>query len=278
MKNPIKHIKHMLKDPINTIDEANARKKEIMPWFIASVAIGAGFGILDGILSTGFLMIVALVGIFGAMFFGFLLFIIKKAKEKFEALTCDKCNTMATLKTLEEYNEFVSWTASKNEAKYHGVSHPSSNDGIVSEVKASASATVAVSIDLKCPHCSNVKKLIYTITPFKCEAKQKKVPVLSVEGAKANLERAVKEVVADYNDLEKRAEIPYSIHSVNHPNFEERGKAHINEDKVHPLYNGVRIMYRKDVEEMVEAFFIHNQLDGTISDPNKPKKDKKSKK
>ena len=31
MKNPIAYLKHIVKDPINTIAEADARKKEIMP-------------------------------------------------------------------------------------------------------------------------------------------------------------------------------------------------------------------------------------------------------
>ena len=161
MKNPIKHLKHMWKDPINTIDEANARKKEVMPWLYGSIGVAVlGCG-LSNIGPLGFLMIFGLVGVFGIMAFGFMLFIIKKAKEKFAALTCDECNTLAVIKTPEEYAEFVSYSVESNVATYSGISHPASNNGVVERVTAKGSASAVVSIDLKCPNCGNVKKLSY---------------------------------------------------------------------------------------------------------------------
>ena len=103
MKNPLKHLKHMWKDPITTIDEANARKKEVLPWLFGSIGVavlGAGLSNVKGL---DFLMFVGIIGIFGVMAFGFMLFIIKKAKQKFEALTCNHCNTMATFENAEKY-------------------------------------------------------------------------------------------------------------------------------------------------------------------------------
>ena len=271
MKNPLQQIKHMWKDPINTIDEANARKKEIMPWLYGSIGLAVlGCG-LSNIGPLGFLMIFGMVGVFGVMLFGFMLFIIKKAKQKFQALTCDKCNVMAEIKTPEDFTKYVSYTVGEHVAEYRGISHPKSIDGVISKVEAKGSATVAVSIDLKCPHCGEVKRLIYTITPFKCSAVEEKVLVGQVEVVKMRLENNVKEIVRDYNDLEKRASFPYSIHSKKNPNYENRTKAQVGTSYI-PRYNGVRIDYRKDVEEMVEAFFLENQLDGNIVDPNKSKK------
>ena len=270
MKNPLKHIKHMWKDPINTIDEANARKKEIMPWLYGSIGVAVLFCGLDGILGTGILMVLGLIGVFGVMAFGFMLFIIKKAKQKFQALTCDKCNVMAEIKTPEDFAKYVSYTVGTHEAEYRGINHPASNNGVVSKVEAKGSAIVVVSIDLKCPNCGEVKRLLYTITPFKCSAVEQKVLVRDLEAVKTRLENNVKEVVRDYNDLEKRASFPYSIHSKKNPNYENRTKPQVGTSYI-PRYNDVRIDYRKDVVEMVEAFFLENQLDGTISDPNKPK-------
>ena len=263
MKNPFKHLKHMWKDPINTIDEANARKKEVLPWFFGSVGLavlGSGLSNINGL---DFLVIFGMIGIFGAIAFGFMLFIIKKAKQKFKALTCNKCNVMAEIKTPEDFAEYVSYTVGKHIAEYHGISHPSSNNGVVSKVEATGSATVAVSIDLKCPHCGEVKHLTYTITPFKCSAVEEKVPAGQIEAVKLRLENSVKEVVRDYNDLEKRPSFPYSIHSKKNPSYENRTKPQFGSNWI-PRYNGVRIDYRKDVEEMVEVFFLENQLDGTI--------------
>ena len=39
MKNPIAYIKHLVKDPITTMAEANARKKEIMPLLYGSLGV-----------------------------------------------------------------------------------------------------------------------------------------------------------------------------------------------------------------------------------------------
>ena len=202
MKNPLKQIKHMVKDPINTIDEANARKKEIMPWLYGSIAVAVLPGLLGSLISAlDFRTMFSIIGVAGIMLFGFLLFVIKKAKQKFQALTCDKCNVMAEIKTPEDFTKYVNYTVGEHVAEYRGISHPASNDGVISEVEAKGSATVAVSIDLKCPHCGEVKRLIYTITPFKCSAVEKKVAVSQVEVVKMRLENNVKEVVKDYNDL-----------------------------------------------------------------------------
>lgn len=271
MKNPLQQIKHMWKDPINTIDEANARKKEIMPWLYGSIGLAVlGVG-LSNIGPLGFLMVFGMVGAVGVILFGFMLFIIKKAKQKFQALTCDKCNVMAEIKTPEDLAKYVTYTVGEHVAEYRGISHPSSNNGVVSKVEAKGSATVVVSIDLRCPNCGEVKRLIYTITPFKCSAVEENVAVSQIEVAKMRLENNVKEVIKDYNDLEKRASFPYSIHSKKNPDYENRTKVQVGTSYI-PRYNGVRIDFRKDVEEMVEDFFLENQLDGNIIDPNKSKK------
>ena len=272
MKKIIEHLKHMWKDPINTIEEADARKKEVMPWLYGSIGVAVVPGILGTIISAlSFLSMFSIIGVVGIMAFGFMLFVINKAKSKFEAMTCHKCNTMAVIKTPEDYIKYVSYTVGEHKAEYRGINHPASNNGVISKVEAKGSATVVVSIDLKCPNCGEVKRLHYTITPFKCSAVEEKVLVGEIEVVKTRLENNVKEVVKDYNDYEKRSAFPYSIHSKKNPNYENRTKAQIGTSYI-PRYNGVRIDYRKDVEEIVEAFFLENQLDGTLSDPSKPKK------
>ena len=273
--NIIGYIKHLFKDPITTVDECEARKKEIMPWFLGSIGLAVVPSAIGGAVSAlSFLTIFGMIGIFAVMFFGFLLYVTIKAKEKFKALTCDKCNVMAEIKTPEDFAKYVSYTVGKNVAVYDGVSHPASNNGVVSEIKATASASVKVAIDLTCPHCGNVKPLEYQIVPFKCAATQSKVLVRDVELVKSRLDGAVRAAVADYNDLEKRPNIPYSIHSVNHPRYEERTKPQAGNSDAFPDYNGATIKYRKDPEEMVEQFFLHNQLDGKIIDINNKGKKK----
>ena len=179
MKNPLKHVKHLMKDPINTIEEANARKKEILPWLYGSIAVAVVFSILGGFIT--FFTIIGMVGIFATMFFGFLLFILKKAKEKFKALTCNSCNTMAEIKTPEAFEAYVSYTITGDQAEYEGITHPSSDNGVVSAITCKASASATAYIELKCPNCGQVKKLKYSITPFKCECIEKRLPYLTLK-------------------------------------------------------------------------------------------------
>ena len=268
MKNPINYLKHLVKDPINTIAEADARKKEIMPWLYGSIALAVVPSVLGGMIEAlSFLTIIGLIGIFATMFFGFLLFVIKKAKERFKALTCKQCDVMAEIKTPEDFAKYVSYTVGKDVAVYDGLSHPASNNGVVSEITASASATVQVEIELKCPNCGATKKLLYTIVPFKCSVKETKVPVRDVELVKSRLENAVRSVVAAYNDPELRGNIGYTIHSKYNPKYDQRSKPTMGNDTVaYPRYNDVKIDYHKDIDEMVCAFFLENQLDGKISE------------
>ena len=275
MKNPLKHLKHMWKDPINTIDEANKRKKEVLPWFISFIIATLLCGVLNVIIEQGFLLILGMVTFMCAFIFGFMLWIVKKAKEKFAALTCDKCNTLAEIKTPEDYAKYVSYTIESHEAIYKGISHPSSNNGVVTRVTASGTSNAVVWITLKCPKCGNVKQLKYVITPFKCSLEEKNVKVRDIEVVKMKLDNAVKAVVEDYNDVDNRHLIPYSIHSKKNPKYDQRTKPQLGKDTVaFPIYNGVKIEFRKDVEEMVDAFFLENMIDGKIIDPNKPQKSK----
>ena len=268
MKNPLEQIKHLVKDPINTIPEAEARKKEIMPWLYGSIALAVVPSVLGGAISAlSFLTIFGMIGIFATMFFAFLLFVIKKAKDRFKALTCNQCNTMAEIKTPEDFTKYVSYVAGANQAVYGGVSHPASNNGVVSEITASAKATVQVAIDLKCPHCGASKKLQYTIVPFKCSAKETKIAVRDVELVKTRIGTAVQSVVTAYNDPEQREKIGYTIHSKHNPKYDQRSKPTMGNDTVaYPRYNGVKIDYHKDVDEMVTAFFLENQLDGNLKE------------
>lgn len=279
MKNPFKQLKHLFKDPVNTIDEANARKKEIMPWFYVSIAIAALFGILDGILGTGFLMIFALVGIAGVMVFGFLLFALKKIRARFEVLTCDKCKTLAQIKSMEDYKKYISYTVESNKAVFSGYtgSKELNKNNEYPSVRYSATSVGILSVSLTCPNCGAVKQLKYDATPFKCHAEEKNVSVARRNAIAGSLEAAVKSAVDDYNN---NRPIPYSIHSSKNAHFEERTTFKgANAGGAHPKYKDVVIDMHQDLDEMIEHYFVLNQMNGELSDPNKPAKpDKKAKK
>ena len=243
-KNPIK----LMKEPVRTMADVEARKADIKPWLILSAVL-----CLVGI------------GIIGLIYFGFLSLMLKNIKKKFELLTCNKCNEMATFETTEKFKEYVKYEVSSNQAEYNGVKHPASQNGTVAYVHAKAEAKAVVNIDMKCPHCGEVKHLEYYITPFKCSIKRNKVGVLVLSGVKAELDTTMKEIVNDYNIGEP---IPYTMHSVHHPRYEERSKPHLV-GAVYAKYKGATIEYHREVDELVEGYFVHNEINGTLIDPNK---------
>ena len=185
---------------------------------------------------------------------------------------------MASFQNIEEFKKYVTYTIVGGKAKYKGAKHTVINQGIDAIVEAQADASAIVYISLTCPHCGTTKQLEYYITPFICSKREEKVSIRDVEVLKSRFERLVKEVVEVFNDPLRHHEIPYTIHSVNHPNYEERGKLQLDSSKVYGYYNGVKIEYHRDVEELVEGFFVHNEINGKIIESNNKAKSKKNKK
>lgn len=272
MKNPLEYLKHIVKDPINTIAEADARKKEIMPLLYVSLGVLALGLILQLAAELDFMAFFSFIGLVGVAFCVFLFWIIKKAKERFEGLTCEKCNTLAEIKTPEDFAKYISFTVESDEAVFKGYSgNKQPTDGVYSVVKYTGAANAVVSVKLTCPHCGEVKQLKYYAEPFKCHAEAKKVGALRFQEVASSLESAVRNAVNDYNN--KKDSIPYSIHSSKNPHFEERTTFKgANASGAHPDYMGVRIDFHQDVEEMLEHYFVLNQINGILSDPNKPNK------
>ena len=111
--------------------------------------------------------------------------------------------------------------------------------------------------------------------PFKCHAEAKNVRTLQFKTVSASLESAVKSAIADYNNPDKKSLVPYTFHSSKNPNFENRFSFKgSNGAGAHPEYMGAKIDYHKDVEEMLEHYFVLNELNGSLVDPSKSKKAK----
>ncbi len=259
-KNPIKYLKFLVKTPIKTMADIEQMKKNIRPLLYTSIGVLAAPMIVVAITGLSGLSSISFIGLVGVGFCGFLHFVLKKAKEKFEALICNACHTMIATETKEAFREIVSYEI-KKENSVVNVHHPESQNGIVSIVKAFGVAGADILVTMKCPNCGKTKTFTYSIAPFKCEKILKNVSATEIGTVKLSLEKAVQTVLDQYMDREKRKEIPYTIHSVNHPNYENRGKAQLNASRI---YRDVQITYHRDVEEMIEGFFIHNELNGTI--------------
>ena len=274
MKNPLKFLKHVVKDPVNTIPEANARKKEIMPILYVSLGVLALGLILQIAVKLSFMAIFSFIGLVGVGFFLFLLSVINKVKKRFECLTCDKCNTLAEIKTPEDFAKYVSYTVEKDVADFKGYTGSNNaTNGVFAKVEYTATSSAVVSVKLTCPKCGEVKELKYTAVPFKCHASAQRVGALQLQAVSAPLEKAVREAVNDYNNPDTKSLIPYTYHSSKNPNFEARFTVKgVNGKVAHPDYMGTVLDYRKDVEEMLEHYFVLSDLTGSLTDPNKSKK------
>ena len=276
MKNPLAHLKHVVKDPINTIAEADARKKEVMLLLYGSLGVLAVGLVLQLAAKLDFMAVFSFIGLAGAGFCAFLLAVINGAKKRFEGLTCNKCHTLAEIKTPEAFAKYISYTVEKDEAVFKGYSgNKEPTNGVYSLVKFSGSSNAVVSVKLTCPHCGEVKHLKYSAEPFKCHAEATKVGALQFPTVKTSLETAVRAAVNDYNNPDKKTAIPYSLHSSKNPHFEQRTTFKgANASGARPDYMGVKIDYHKDVEEMLAHYFVLNELNGSLTDSAKSKKSK----
>ena len=274
MKNPLAYLKHLVKDPINTNEEADARKAEIMPLLYGSAGLLALGVILQVVARLEFMVVFSVIGLFGAVFFAFLLSVITQAKARFTVLTCDKCNTMADIQTHEDFVKYISYVVEKDEAIYKGrdpLAPSNKNGGLYA--KAYATSSAIVSVDITCPNCGEKRHLKYSATPFKCYAERRNINPPEFEFVRSKLESAVQAAVDDYNNPDKKGNIPYSFHSSKNANFEKRHTLKgANAIDAHPKYMDVRIDYHKDVEEMLEHYFVLRELNGGLTDPAKSKK------
>ncbi len=264
MKNPIPYLKHLVKDPITTVAEADARKKEILPWLYGSIALAVVPSVLSGLIEAlGFLMIFGMIGIFATMFFGFLIFVTVKPKQKFVALTCEDCDTMFTLENKEDFDKFISYAVVSEKVKVK-VTPASCEPGKAATIIGRITSDVSVEITLKCPKCGKLRTLVYSITPFKAEKEEKNVPYITFASTKLAIETAVNSVAdsykADPNSL------PFSIHSIHNENYANRTKPQNgNNTTSYPVVSGVKISYHRTPDELVRGFFVDNELNGSIS-------------
>ena len=263
-----KYIKHILKDPVNNIAEADARAREIVPITRISLAV-LGLGLfLQVVFELDFCSFLSGIGLLGAALSGFLLEVINRAKERFEAVTCNKCNTMAEFKTQEDFYRYIRYRIVRDGAVYERKKEKiSPSNGVYSLVKVEATSEAVAEVIFICPHCGEEKKLKYSAHPFKCHTEKKNVKVQNYQTEFLQMETAVKNVVAEYNNPEMRNRIPYTIHSSKNPNFENRFTFKgTNASDARPEYMGVRIDYRKDVEEMLEHYLVINEQNGILRD------------
>lgn len=262
MKNPFTYLKHLIKDPVQTIEEADKRKKQILPIFIGLVVVLAAIAVICILCNAMFFAIIAVGAlIFAAWYFTTILSIIEKVKAKFAILTCDSCQERADFTDqVGEYTKYVSYKVLSERTKVSVDCPKPANNGVISKINVSAKSTALVEVTLKCPKCGVEKIFNYEIDTFECLVSQSNVPAGLAVTTRANLEKTVRDVVSIYESKETRDSIPFTVHSIHHPNYENRTKLQM----VGTEYNGVTVKYHTTIDEMVEGFFVRNDVSGNI--------------
>ena len=254
-----KNIKPMVKDPVTNMEQLNERRRDVSGMLYFFILFAVVMAILCCLPVVGDIAsMLTILPVLGLMFSGFLMWVLAKAEAKFKALTCGKCGKMLDLHTQAEMAKYVTYEIAGEKSK-SGVSHPASKDGIIPYVEATGSVSTTVKVAFTCPDCGEVKAFTYFVEPLKLKTKTKKVPVLAVETAKANVTNAI-QAILDMYESGDGDKIPYSIQSVHHPRNAEKTKPQTGYENS----RGVDIIYHRDIDEMVEGLFIHNELNGTI--------------
>lgn len=304
MKNPLVYLKHVIKDPITNIEEADSRKKELMPLLYTSIGIAVA-GVIGSIFLS-FLTVLTVIGGLGVALCLFLFFIIKRAKAKFAALACDGCKAMMEIKTEEDYNKYVTYTIG-------GISHAinfsqvtESDKGGVTKISALGTSTATIIFECTCPKCGTKNRIQYIISPLKTEVGDAykpaliKAEIINEETEKMILStlRALAVHSMKYGflpaELESKkvsakkgltanmltisltdedvkqikdsiaVELPITSHSIHHADY---GKASVSSASCPSsgCFRSVGLKYHRTIDEMAEGFFVRNELNGDIS-------------
>jgi len=304
MKNPFKYIKHVIKDPITNIDEADARKRELMPLLYTSIGVTVA-GVVGSIFLS-FLTVLTAIGALGVLLCLFLLFVIKRAKAKFAALTCDGCKKMMEIKTKEDYDKYVTYSLAEF-AHSITFSHVTDSNKIgLQKISATGSSSVSVIYTCTCPNCGTKNGIRYRITPFNTEMAEVYKPSLTkkeeidletkavvvstfralaahsrgygalpveLENKKITAKKALTTNTLTFalsdTDVEQikdstAIDLPITSHSIHHADYGKVSTA-VASCPSSGKFRSVRLKYHRTVEEMAEGFFVRNELNGDIS-------------
>ncbi len=265
MKKLKDYFKRVFKGEINTPEDLEQRKKDLKLFLIGSAVLLGITMLLQVLVSSSFGML-NMIGGFGLIIGGFLMFICKKIEKRFKFLTCNSCKTMANITNEEEFENLVHYEILDIKPHFDKV-YTLEDDkapGFYKELRVSAHITVKIGLALKCANCGAEKLGYFSIVPFKCQMSGRDIPMsTSAEYVNAWTDR-IAEVLKDWLDEENEYDIPFTVTSIYHPNYENRGKPGC--DGAREEYKGVTITYSRGIDEMVDGYFLRKELNYTINE------------
>ena len=245
MKKFFAYIKHLWKDPVNSIAEIEERKKQLKPFLWGGIAAAIASSLLTLVQVTAISTIGSLLSFLALIVVvasGFLLWVMNKGKKKYEMLTCDECHELIRY-TEADYKNYVSFSVVDKSFNVNA-SARNTDKGAVVEAKGEEYTTAEVTI--RCPKCNTVKKFRYSVRTFNCVVSET-VPPIRATDVKYRLIEATQNLY----------DTKYDSISVTKT---EPGKITLSE-KV----NGITIKYKRTIEDLIEGYFAKNELNGTLT-------------
>lgn len=174
-KNFIAKMKYFLIEPVKNSKEADARKKEIMPFFFISLGATVLFIILGSIIKPIAMIfnVIGYIGMFFVFVFGWCLYKAISLKKKFKDLECSKCGTVIKYSpdfTITEKNKSFSISDKKTENSKAGL-----------DLEVSGHEATNVEIIAKCQECGTEKTVTKLFTTLSCTMVRRGVSALSAD-------------------------------------------------------------------------------------------------
>lgn len=168
-------IKYFLTEPVKNSAEANARKKELIPYTFITLGAVIVFMILGMLIEPIKIVfnIISFIGIFFVFIFGWCLFKAISLKKKFKDLECENC------KTVIKYTPDFKIDVARKSFSFSEEKTSNSSAGI--NIKVTGSEFSSVSVECKCQECGTVKKLNKTFKTVGCSMSQNGVSALSAD-------------------------------------------------------------------------------------------------
>ena len=174
-KNFLEKIKFFLTEPVKSSAEADARKKELIPYTLISLGIVVIFLILGMAIAPIKIVfdIIAYIAMFFVFVFGWCLFKSITLKKKFADLECSNCKTVIKYSPdfkIDVKNKSFSISDKKTQNSKAGI-----------DIEVTGIETSSVSIGCKCQECGTEKQLNKIFTTVHCTMSQRGVSALTAD-------------------------------------------------------------------------------------------------
>lgn len=165
-----KNLVHFFKDPINSSVEVAERKKEILPFLYLCVCLLIVMCI--PIIFLPNISIILAIPILGILYCAFLLFVLKKAAQKFADIECTNCKERIA------FDENVTVKVIKKDFSIKKESKTIEKNGVPYQATISAKGEEKITIEVgcKCQKCGTEKTFTHTFVSLRCNKTAVKIP------------------------------------------------------------------------------------------------------